>query len=340
MHEYQPYSVWSAILAGVPLGIHRTYLASDGSKARVEPPKASLGPIWGGAIRLDTFAPELPLVVGEGIESSASAARLLGFPGWAAISAGNLGRGLLLPPDVRRVIIAADPDDAGRAAAEKLGCGGGPTVGKCRSRCPIERAPTSTTCCLRARRRMPNGGGFSLGKAPAGSLQVLTAHELLAMQLPPRETVLWPWLPSQGLAMLYGPRGIGKTHVSLGAAYAIASGGRFLRWHARTPRRVLLIDGEMPAYVLQQRLAAIAAASPIEPPSPDYLRILAIDLQSRSLDLTNDKDQRDLALEMGDAEVTIIDNISSLARAGRETKLRAGCPCKSGHWSNAAPGVR
>ena len=106
-------------LAGVPLGIHRTYLASDGSKARVEPPKASLGPTWGGAIRLDTFAPELPLVVGEGIESSASAARLLGFPGWAAISAGNLGRGLLLPPDVRRVIIAADPDDAGRAAARE-----------------------------------------------------------------------------------------------------------------------------------------------------------------------------------------------------------------------------
>ena len=173
---------------------------------------------------------------------------------------------------------------------------------------------------------MPNGGGFSLGKAPAGSLQVLTAHELLAMQLPPRETVLWPWLPSQGLAMLYGPRGIGKTHVSLGAAYAIASGGRFLRWHARTPRRVLLIDGEMPAYVLQQRLAAIAAASPIEPPSPDYLRILAIDLQSRSLDLTNDKDQRDLALEMGDAEVTIIDNISSLARAGRENEAESWLP--------------
>ena len=36
-------------VAGRPLGIHRTYLAHDGSKARVEPSKASLGPVWGGA---------------------------------------------------------------------------------------------------------------------------------------------------------------------------------------------------------------------------------------------------------------------------------------------------
>jgi hypothetical protein len=42
---------------------------------------------------------------------------LLGLPAWAAISAGNLGGGLLLPPEVRCVVIAADPDDPGRQAA-------------------------------------------------------------------------------------------------------------------------------------------------------------------------------------------------------------------------------
>jgi phage/plasmid primase-like uncharacterized protein len=102
---------------GAPLGIHRTYLNRDGSKARVEPTKASLGPIWGGAIRLDEKLDSRPLVIGEGIESSASAGRLLAGPAWAAISAGNLGRGLVLPPEARSVVIAADPDKAGAEAA-------------------------------------------------------------------------------------------------------------------------------------------------------------------------------------------------------------------------------
>ena len=104
-------------VARTPLGIHRTYLARDGSKARLEPTKASLGPVWSGAIRLDEIAPDAALIVGEGIESSASAGRLMGLPAWAAISAGNLAKGLMLPPEARHVVIAADPDEAGKRAA-------------------------------------------------------------------------------------------------------------------------------------------------------------------------------------------------------------------------------
>ena len=37
--------------AGAVVAIHRTYLTRQGAKANVEPPKASKGPIWGGAIR-------------------------------------------------------------------------------------------------------------------------------------------------------------------------------------------------------------------------------------------------------------------------------------------------
>lgn len=95
--------------AGAPIAVHRTYLRRDGTgKADVTPAKASLGPIWGGAIRLAPPTPEL--VIGEGIESSASAGHLLGLPAWSALSAGNLARGLVLPPEVRAVVIAADND--------------------------------------------------------------------------------------------------------------------------------------------------------------------------------------------------------------------------------------
>ena len=100
---------------GTMLGVHRTFLAPDGQKADVQPVKASLGPIWGGAIRFDPVA--AGLVIGEGIETAASAGLMLGLPAWAAISAGNMASGLVLPPEVRTVVIASDPDAAGRAAA-------------------------------------------------------------------------------------------------------------------------------------------------------------------------------------------------------------------------------
>ncbi len=103
-------------VAGNPVAVHRTYLSATGSKAAAAPVKASKGPVWGGAIRLDREAPEI--VLGEGIESSASAGRLLGLPAWAALSAGNLAAGVMLPPTVQAVVIAADADAAGDKAAE------------------------------------------------------------------------------------------------------------------------------------------------------------------------------------------------------------------------------
>jgi len=103
---------------GAPVAIHRTFLRRDGSgKADIEPAKASLGPISGGAIRLAEAGPEL--AIGEGIESSASAGRLLALPAWAAVSAGNLARTMALPAEVKAVVIAVDNDPSGERAARE-----------------------------------------------------------------------------------------------------------------------------------------------------------------------------------------------------------------------------
>ncbi len=73
-------------VTGAPIAAHRTFLLRDGSgKAKAEPQRATLGSPWGGAVRLDPIAEQI--VVGEGIETAASAGRLLGLPAWAAISA-------------------------------------------------------------------------------------------------------------------------------------------------------------------------------------------------------------------------------------------------------------
>ena len=113
---------WPAMVAIVtngrdetPLAIHRTYLAGDGGgKAPVDPQKMMFGPCSGGAVRL--AEPGEVLMVGEGIETCLAAMQATGQPAWAALSTSGLRR-LDLPRDVREVIVLADGDEAGEAAA-------------------------------------------------------------------------------------------------------------------------------------------------------------------------------------------------------------------------------
>jgi putative DNA primase/helicase len=99
-----------------PLAVHRTFLARDGvGKAAVEPQKMMLGPCRGGAVRLAD--PSDVLMVGEGIETSLAAMQATGIAAWAALSTSGL-RALDLPRDLRDVIVLADGDDPGEAAAQ------------------------------------------------------------------------------------------------------------------------------------------------------------------------------------------------------------------------------
>ena len=101
------------------LGVQRTYLDSTGDgKADVEPARASLGSLSGGAVRL--AEPEHGrLLVGEGIESTAAGMALFDLPGWAALGTSGL-RSIELPPHVDDVVIAADRDAAGLQTAAAL----------------------------------------------------------------------------------------------------------------------------------------------------------------------------------------------------------------------------
>jgi phage/plasmid primase-like uncharacterized protein len=114
--------IWPAMVAlvtdgmdGAPRAIHRTFIARDGAaKAPVNPAKMMLGPCRGGMVRL--AHPGAFLMIGEGIETCLSAMQATGYPAWAALSTSGL-RTLNLPPAVRDVIVLADGDEAGEAAA-------------------------------------------------------------------------------------------------------------------------------------------------------------------------------------------------------------------------------
>jgi len=102
--------------------IHRTYLRADGlGKAEVDPAKAMLGTVAGGAVRLSDGGGKL--VVCEGIETGLSLlSGLLSYRAtvWAALSTSGM-KSLTLPASPGRLTIAADGDNAGRSAGNALG---------------------------------------------------------------------------------------------------------------------------------------------------------------------------------------------------------------------------
>jgi phage/plasmid primase-like uncharacterized protein len=112
-------SGWPAMVAivrdgvGAHLGLHRTWLAADGSaKASIPKNRKMLGKVAGGAVRLAEPSGGL-LGLAEGIETTLAVMRACSaLPAWATLSAGNL-EAVALPPEVKRVVILADHDASG-----------------------------------------------------------------------------------------------------------------------------------------------------------------------------------------------------------------------------------
>lgn len=160
-----------------------------------------------------------------------------------------------------------------------------------------------------------------------GKIRAVTVNEFLNMQLPKREMLLAPFLPSQGLGLLYAKRGVGKTHVALGIACAVATGGIFLKWQAPRPRKVLYIDGEMPAAAMQERLLRISVTEDLKFPDPSFFRLITPDLQDGAMpDLATREGRNELMELMKESELIIIDNISTLFRSGDENEADSWQP--------------
>jgi len=92
--------------------IHRTYLLP-----RLRTDKLMLGPVSGGAVRLAPVAAKI--AIAEGIETALSVMQIAQLPAWAALSTSGV-IAVVLPDEVREVVICADGDDPGRQAARTL----------------------------------------------------------------------------------------------------------------------------------------------------------------------------------------------------------------------------
>jgi len=162
---------------------------------------------------------------------------------------------------------------------------------------------------------------------PPQALRALTFDELQALQIPPRRLLLAPWLPEKGLAMVFAPRGVGKTWFALSVAWAVATGGEFLRFKAEAPRRVLYIDGEMPGALLQERMREIAGGMGGILPTPSHFRILGADLQETGMpDLSTVEGQQAFEPFLRDTDLIVVDNLSCLAPSVKENEAEGWAP--------------
>jgi hypothetical protein len=163
--------------------------------------------------------------------------------------------------------------------------------------------------------------------------------DLLALNIPPREPLLSPWLTEQSLSMLYGWRGTGKSWLALSIAYAVGSASDLLGWHAPSKRRVLYVDGELPARVLQSRLAMIVNAFDGEP-EPDGFRILTPDLQPNGVmpNLSGYAGQEAIDMHADDVDLVVLDNLSTLARSGKENEGESWLPIQEWALRHRAQG--
>lgn len=112
---------------GVLVGLHRTYVTTEGNKAPVPCPKKlsrTSGLLAGASIKLHepiVIDGKLALGVAEGIESALACYLASGIPTWSCVSAGGI-KSFQWPAELQSLVIFADNDahGVGQSAARDL----------------------------------------------------------------------------------------------------------------------------------------------------------------------------------------------------------------------------
>lgn len=161
-------------------------------------------------------------------------------------------------------------------------------------------------------------------------LKAISMEEFLLSTLPERDYLLHPVIPEQGIVMLVAKRGIGKTFTALHMSLSVAGGLSLFNWHAPKARRVLYVDGEMPAISMQERLAALATGMAAPPHAMQNFSIITPGMQSRPMpDLATTYGQQALEPFLAGVDLLVLDNLATLCRTGKENESQSWTPMQT-----------
>jgi predicted ATP-dependent serine protease len=146
----------------------------------------------------------------------------------------------------------------------------------------------------------------------------------MTMEIAPRKHIM-SWLQEGTLSMIFGPRGVGKTYLSIGLAVALASGSDFLSWETPEPAGVLVVDGEMALDDLRQRVINLSGD---RPPTNLFFLTSEVVFEKLQEDLVLTQERwREAVVRTLDAhpeiKVLILDNVSTLFSGLPEDKKNA-----------------
>ena len=159
-----------------------------------------------------------------------------------------------------------------------------------------------------------NNTNFAENQENNMDCRIYSLKTFMELDLPKSNIILDPIITERSLAMLYAYRGVGKSFFAMSLALAVATGDKFLRWKAPNPQKVLYVDGEMPANMLQDRFSKISNLNE----TGDYtenLEIFATDLQPFStINISNTEMQKEITaiIEKKGIKLLILDNLSTL----------------------------
>lgn len=143
---------------------------------------------------------------------------------------------------------------------------------------------------------------------------ILEADEFVQIELPEREVFLAPWLKERSIALVSGPRGVGKTMFGVGLAEAIVRCEPFGPWKARESVPCLYLDGEMTVQDIQERLCQLNHTSDRKSPLYIYSDAYASHLGMPRAHLVSEEwrtKMKQILLAKG-VKVWVVDNLASL----------------------------
>lgn len=150
-----------------------------------------------------------------------------------------------------------------------------------------------------------------------GNLKSINARSFSKLVIPERKSLLHPIFMEASINMVYAARGLGKTFFCLSSAVAMARGQTFLNYSSQKKTKVLYLDGEMQAPLMQDRIRMLSDGD-----VPENLEVFTPDFQELDVipDLSTSHGQKlvDELIEETGAEMIFIDNISTFMRTGNE----------------------